>query len=70
MLRHLAGVGQVGELISSSIGLSLDALSSGAGRAVSKHDVGGRCEGLCLPVGKILSELAVLNRVQGIGGIL
>lgn len=36
VLRHLAGVGQVGELISSGIGLVHDALSSGAGRTVNE----------------------------------
>lgn len=61
MLRHLAGVGQVRELVSSSIGLSLDVLSSRAGKAVSKHNVYAFCKGLCSPIGKVLSELAVLD---------
>lgn len=39
VLGHLAGVGEIGEFISSGIGLVDDALSSGTGRSVNILEV-------------------------------
>lgn len=61
VLGHLAGVGEIRELISSSSSLTLDALSSGAIRLSARRLYFEY--NVCLPIGKILSKLTVLYRV-------